>query len=258
MNPGRYGSRAILNPTFIDLSTGKPFMHMDYATTATQELTTDVVYATGGDGAPRRISFFGNKQTTLTLETQIFTMKHLAMIAGRDIETGTQKLFKHEIVPVINDSGTLKITLEKTPLDLDTMTIFKFENGVATDEVTPTTITTKVVELASGTVTAGDQVEVFYRFATTTEAQKLSFTAADFPKYVQIIGDTVYADEIANDMVSGQLTYYKARLQPNFTLNFSPTGDPSTLSMVFDIFPQKVLVDGSYKDTLFDIVMYNE
>ncbi|ATF13692.1 hypothetical protein A616_17390 [Brevibacillus brevis X23] len=258
MKAGRYGSRAILNPTFIDYATGKPFMHMDYANTASQETTADVVYATGGDGAPRRISFFGSKQSTLTFETQIFTMKHLAMFAGRDIEKGVRSIFKREVVPVVDKSGTLTITLQKTPVNLTSMTVLLFENGVATEEIVPTAIKTKDVELTTGTVVAGDEVEVFYRFETTTEAQRLSITSGDFPKYIQIIGDTVYADEVNTGIVSGQLTYFKARLQPNFTLNFSPTGDPTSLSMVFDIFPQKVLVDGSYKDTLYDIVLYDE
>lgn len=258
MKAGRYASRAILNPTFIDFSTGKPFMHMDYANTSSQENSADAVYATGGDGAPRRVSFFGNKQSTLTFETQIFTLKHLAMFAGRDIEKGIRNIFRREVVPVRDVGGALTITLEKTPLDLTSMTVYKFENGVVTEEIVPAEIKTKDVELTTGTVVAGDEVEVFYQFATATEAQRLSFTSGDFPKYIKIIGDTVYADEIAGDMVSGQLTYYKARLQPNFTLNFSPTGDPTSLSMVFDIFPQKVLVEGSYKDTLYDIVMYDE
>lgn len=258
MKSGRYASRAILNPTFISYATGKPFMHMDYATTSTQENSADVVYATGGDGAPRRVSFFGNKQTTLTFETQIFSMKHLAMFAGREIEKGVRNIFKREVVPVVDKSGTLTITLQKTPVNLTSMTVFLFKNGISTEEIVPTVIKTKDVELTSGNVVAGDEVEVFYQFETATEAQRLSITSGDFPEYVKIIGDTVYADEVAADIVSGQLTYFKARLQPNFTLNFSPTGDPTSLSMVFDIFPQKVLVDGSYKDTLYDIVLYDE
>ncbi|RNB59540.1 hypothetical protein EDM57_05200 [Brevibacillus gelatini] len=254
MDLGRYGLREILDAAFIDYATNKPFMYMDYANAATNEWTADVTYATGGSGAPRRISFFGNKQSTLTFETQIFSMKHLAMIAGRDIESATQNIFKREVLTVKDVSGTKTITLEKTPLNLTSLTVLKFENGVATEEVTATTINTKDVELSGTNVNVGDEVEVFYQCTTATEAHKLSFTAKDFPRYVKIIGNTQFADEVAGELVSAQLIYYKARLQPNFTLNLSPTGDPTSISMVFDIFPQKV----NGVDTLADLIIYND
>lgn len=256
MNLGRYASRAIMNATFIDYVTNKPYMRMDYANTAAQETSADVAYATGGDGGVRRISFFGNKQSTITFETQIFTMKHLAMYAGRDIEKAKQDIFKCEVVTVEDNAGKLIVKLSKTPLSLNSTTVLKYENGVETTDVVATTISNNELELEATGVAVGDEVEVFYQYQTLTEGHKLSFTASDFPKYVKIIGDTVYADEVASEteVVSGQLTYYKARLQPNFNLSFNPTGDPTSLSMVFDVFPVKV----NGKDTLYDIVVYND
>jgi hypothetical protein len=256
MKQGRYGSREILNAMFIDYVTNKPFMYFDYANTASNEWTADVTYATGGSGAPRRISFFGNRQSTLTFETQIFTLKHLAMLAGRDIESSQQNIFKREVVTVEDNAGKLVVNLQKTPLDLTSMTVLKFENGVATDDVTPTAINNTEVELTGTGIAAGDEVEVFYQFRTTTEAHKLRFTTKNFPKYIKIVGDTVFADEVSEEaeFASAQLIYYKARLQPNFTLNLSPTGDPTTLSLVFDIFPVKV--EG--EDTMADLILYND
>lgn len=254
MELGRYGQREILDTAFIDYATGKPFMYMDYANAATNEWSADVSYATGGSGAPRRISFFGNKQSTLTIETQIFSMKHLAMIAGRAIESGKMDVFKREVVTVTENAGKKVITLKKTPLNLQTITIMKFENGVPTSDVTATAISNNEVEITSTDVSSGDDVEVFYQFKTVKDAHKLSFTSRDFPKYVKIIGDTQFADEVAGDLVSAQLVYYKARLQPNFSLNLSPTGDPTSISLVFDIFPQKV----NGEDTLADLILYDE
>jgi len=254
MELGRYGQREILDTTFIDYATGKPFMYMDYANAATNEWSADVTYATGGSGAPKRISFFGNKQSTLTIETQIFSMKHLAMIAGRSIESGKLDVFKHEVVTVTDNAGKKVISLKKAPLNLKTLTVLKFENGVATTEIEATAISNNEVELNSSAIATGDEVEVFYQFTTVKDAHKLSFTAKDFPKYVKVIGDTQFVDEVAGELVSAQLTYYKARLQPNFSLNLSPTGDPSSISLVFDIFPQKV----NGEDTLADLVLYDE
>jgi hypothetical protein len=256
MKQGRYGSREILNAMFIDYVTNKPFMYFDYANTASNEWTADVTYATGGSGAPRRISFFGNRQSTLTFETQIFSLKHLAMLAGRDIESSQHNIFKREVVTVKDNAGSLVVNLQKAPLDLSSMTILKFENGIATTEVTPASFNNTEVELTGPGIAAGDEVEVYYQFRTTTEAHKLRFTTKNFPKYIKIVGDTVFADEAAEEaeFVSAQLIYYKARLQPNFTLNLSPSGDPTTLSLAFDIFPVKV--EG--EDTMADLILYND
>jgi hypothetical protein len=255
MQLGRYGQREILDTAFIDVKTGKPFMYMDYANAATNEWSADVTYATGGSGAPRRISFFGNKQSTLTIETQIFTMKHLAMVAGRSIESGKQNVFKRDIRTVTDNTGKKVVTLSKVPLNLQSITVLKFENGIASPtEIEATAINNNELEITSSEVTTGDEVEVFYQFQTVKDAHKLSFTSKDFPEYVKIIGDTQFADEVQKDLVSAQFIYYKARLQPNFSLNLSPTGDPTSISLVFDIFPEKV----NGEDTLADLILYDE
>lgn len=255
MDLGRYGSREIMNAQIRDYVTKKPIMYMDYANTAANEWTSETTYATGGAGAVRRIAFNGERQSTLTIETQIFTMQHLAMIAGRNVEKGSHNIFKVEVLPVEDDgTGGKQVVLSKTPINLNSISVFAFVNGIIADEQQVSSLTDKTVKLdASATVNIGDEVEVYYQYATTDSA-KVSFTAKDFPKYVEIIGDTVFPDEVAGDIVSAQLVYYKAKLQPNFTLNLANSGDPTSISLVFDIFPVKV--DGV--DTLADIILYNE
>lgn len=258
MELGRYGSRAILNPTFIDRKTGKPFLYMDYANAAENSWEGEVVYATGGDGSPRRIAFNGNKTSTLTFETQIFTLQHLAMLAGRDIESGVARnIFKTEVLKVESDgTGGKQVTLNKTPVNAASVTVFKFVNGIMGEEQTVDGVTQKVVTLAdTATVNVGDEVQVFYQWTTSANgAHKLSFTTKDFPKDIKIVGDTVFADEVAGDVVSAQITYYRVKAQPNFTLNLSPSGDPTSLSIVFDVFPEKV----NGVDTMADLVVYED
>lgn len=253
---GRYGSREIMDTQIIDYATQKPIMYMDYALSAATESNSEVVYATGGSGAPRRISWFGSKEMSLTLETQIFTMQHLSLLAGENLTSGASNIFKREVLVVESDGASGKqVTLSKTPVGgAEGVSVFAFVNGImgAAQEVDK--LASKVLTLKStATVEIGDEVEVYYQFSAAS-SQKLSFTAKGFPKYVKIVGDTVYADEVAGEMVPAQLTYYKARLQPNFTLSTSPTGDPATLSLTFDVFPVKV--DGT--DTLMDMVLYED
>ncbi|MDG0874533.1 hypothetical protein L3476_28985 [Paenibacillus thiaminolyticus] len=256
MEQGRYGSRAILNTQVIDYATNEPIMYMDYATSATNEWTSETVYARGGNGNPKRIAWNGEKGATLTIETQIFTMEHLALLAGEEIVTGPQTIYKREVLTVQEDgSGGKKVKLSKAPQGGSTaVSVFAFTNGVKGAAQEVKTVTGSDIALSDkATVAAGEEVEVYYQFQSAS-ANKLSFTAKGFPKYVKIVGDTLYADEAAGEMVPMQMTYYKAKLQPNFTLAMSPTGDPSSLTLTFDIFPVKV--NGT--DTLADMIIYEE
>ncbi|GAA4880641.1 hypothetical protein GCM10023310_71080 [Paenibacillus vulneris] len=253
---GRYGSREIMDFQIFNFSTKKPIMTMDYATSAQTENTAETVYARGGSGNPRRIAWHGDKQTTITVETQIFTMQHLALLAGEDISSGNNEIYKSEIATVEDGgSGKKTVKLKKTPVGQTAdVAVFSYVKGIlgASHEVEAIS-NNELTLVSTATAKVGEEVQVYYRWQATS-SHKLSFTTKGFPPYVFMVGDTVYADEIAGEMVSSQLKYYKAKLQPNFTVSNSPTGDPSSLSLVFDVFPVKV--DGV--DTLYDMIMYED
>jgi len=253
---GRYGSREIMDFQIFNYATKAPIMTMDYATSAQTENTSETVYARGGSGNPRRIAWHGDKQTTVTIETQIFTMQHLALLAGESIISGNSEIYKSEVAAVTDGGAGKKVVkLKKTPVGTVTdVAVFSYVNGILGEPQTVQTIANGELELAStATVTIGAEVQVYYRWQATS-SQKLSFTSKGFPPYVFMVGDTVYADEIAGEMVSSQLKYYKAKLQPNFTITNSPTGDPGNLTLIFDVFPIKI----NGVDTLYDMTMYEE
>lgn len=253
MQLGRYANREVLNAQILDFTTKKPIMYMDYANTATNEWSSETTYATGGAGGVRRVAFNGEKQATLTFETQIYSLKHLALLAGRDIEQGEQTIFKAEVLAVEEDGGEMKINLSKIPINSQSLTVFKYVNGESTEEVQVTEVTGNSAVL-EGSLASGTEVQAFYQWKTASNSPKVTFTAKDFPQYVEIVGDTPWVDEVAGDIVAAQLRYYKAKLQPNFTLNLANSGDPTSLSLTFDIFPVKV----NGEDTLADIVVYDE
>ncbi|WP_168122023.1 hypothetical protein [Paenibacillus sp. HB172176] len=252
LNLGRYGSREIMDLQIFNYATKAPILTMDYATSAQTENSGEVTYARGGAGNPKRISWNGDKESKLTIETSIFTMQHLALLAGESIESGSNTIYKNEVVTV----GTDKVlTLSHTPVGgAANIFVRKFVNGILGEVQEIDSVSTNEVTLDSlATAVEGEEVSVYYQW-TAASAHKLSFTANGFPPYVFMVGDTVYADEVAGDVVSAQMTYYKAKLQPNFTITNSPTGDPSSLSLVFDVFPVKV----NGVETLYDMVIYED
>ncbi|WGU92047.1 hypothetical protein QJQ58_15655 [Paenibacillus dendritiformis] len=244
---GRYGSREIMDFQIFDFSTKKELMTIDYATSAQTENTAETVYARGGSGNPRRIAWNGDKETTVTVETQIFTMQHLAMLAGENIVTGASEIYKREVLPVEN--GGI-VTLSKTPIENE-VAVYSFVNGILTDSLEVASVNGNEVKIA--TTPTVPEVEVYYRYEVST-AHKLSFTAKGFPPYVFLVGDTTYADEVSGGIAMAQLKYYKAKLQPNFTVTNAPSGDPSSLTLTFDIFPVKI----NGVDTLYDMTIYDD
>ncbi|RXZ83374.1 hypothetical protein EBB07_06050 [Paenibacillaceae bacterium] len=251
---GRYGSREILKLQVFDAVSGTPLMYFDYANTASQEWTASRVYASGA--GVRRIAWDGDKEEKLTVETQIFTMQHLAMIAGEEIKSGAAKIYKSEVLNVVDDgTGGKQLTLSKPAVGgAAAISVFEYKNGVIAKPQAIETVAGAIVTLAaSATVGIGDEVEVYYQFQSTS-SHSLQFTAKGFPKYVKLVGDTLYQDEVGAEAVAAQIVYYKAKLQPNFTIAMSSTGDPTSISLVFDLFPQKV--DGV--DVTTEITLYEE
>ncbi|MBD2846438.1 hypothetical protein IDH44_14650 [Paenibacillus sp. IB182496] len=254
MDLGRYGSREVLKLQMFDATTEKPLMYFDYANTVSQAWAATRVYANGA-GA-RRMAWDGDKQETLTVETQVFTMQHLALLAGEEIKSGAANIYRSEILTVIDGgSGAKTVQLSKPAIGgAEAVSVFAYVNGVLAEPQDIETVTGSDVELAtSATVAIGDEVEVYYQFQSAA-SHTLQFTAKGFPKYVKLVGDTLYQDEVSGEAVAAQITYYKAKLQPNFTLAMSSSGDPASVSLVFDLFAHKL--DGV--DVTSELVLYEE
>ena len=253
LNLDRYGSRNNLNLQIFDYVSSTPIMTFDYATTTTNEFTGESVYARGGDGNPKRIVWSGDKDSTLAVETQVFTLQHLSMLAGEPIERGAHNIYKSQIVTVEDDgSGGKQITLTKPPVG--EVSIYSYVNGVMVDAQASTAVAGNVVTLdPTSTVKIGEDVEVYYQW-NSPETAKLSYTTKGFPGYVKIAGDTIYATEKGGGIQGVQQVYPKAKLQPNFTVTYSPTGDPASLSLTFDLFP--VLIDG--KEVMKEEILYED
>jgi len=228
-----YGLREVADLTFFDLTTNKPFLYMDYALTSTNEHSADTTYATGGKGNPRRLAFDGNRQSTLTISTQIIDFRIIALLAGADVEKGVTNVFKREVLTAVDDEGDVKITLSETPVT-GTVTVFPLSSDAVAGEEEDITVTDSDVTITDGI--AGTQYVAYYQFQSDINAEKISFKAKNFPKYCRIVGDTLIKNEATGENEPFQMVAHKAKPQANFTLTMASEGDPTTLEMTFDLF----------------------
>ena len=243
-----YGLREVADLTFFDLTTNKPFLYMDYALTSTNEHSADTTYATGGKGNPRRLAFDGNRQSTLTISTQIIDFRIIALLAGAEVEKGVTNVFKREVLTAVDDEGDVKITLSETPVT-GTVTVFPLSSDAVAGEEEDITVTDSDVTITAGT--AGAQYVAYYQFKSDSNAEKISFKAKNFPKYCRIVGDTLIKNEATGVNEPFQMVAHKAKPQANFTLTMASEGDPTTLEMNFDLF-----ADASVDDEFISYIKY--
>jgi hypothetical protein len=77
---------------------GQPVLYIDTATTSSVEQATTTVYAQGGRGNVRLISWEGEKTLTFTVEDALLSPISLAMLSGADLfqgATGVEKVHFH-------------------------------------------------------------------------------------------------------------------------------------------------------------------
>lgn len=223
-------NREVADFTLVDFKTKKPWLNVDFANVTTTEMAATRVLAKGGRGAAPRVPFDGERTCTMKVDTQITPMKLFAMLAGTDILT-SGKVFTRERLAL----AAGKLTLSETPVN-DSVTVFKADDDCGA--AVSATVSEKTATIEGGT--NGDEYIVYYMANKEQGVQIVKFKSDAFPKAYTAYGETLYKTE-ADELLPMKLVIHKAVPQAAFSLALSNTGDPSTLSMTFDLFA----VDGN-------------
>lgn len=226
-------NREVCDLVLCDYNTQRPVLAMDYANTTTTNVTGEAVYAYGGWSHPTRVTFTGNKGGTLVVETQIQPFKLYGILSGAAIQK-TAKFLHKETVTVTEDN--LQATLPSAPVGP--------VNVFAHDDLE--TVVEATVEGTAVTLPAAGEYDVYYVEEIKENVQKLNINNTTFPKAFTIYGNTIYKTE-DDELLPFKMIYYKASPQSNFTITNSNTGDPTSLSITFDLM---VNTDGDLMDML--------
>lgn len=232
-------NREVANIVFVDYKTKKPFLNADYGNVSTTEMTGESVYAYGGWGHPKRITFYGERGGTIAFETQITPFKLYSLITGGEIQDGANWL-KREVV-----TATAADTLTISDETATTASVFAYDDDCGT-EITATA--------SSGTVSAtgvvsGEKYVVYYA-QTVSEAKKLSVKSTTFPSYFTAYAETKDKTEEGVDVLF-RLIAYKCAPQTDFSLEFSNSGDPATVTITCDL-----MADDD--DNILDMILVDE
>lgn len=236
-------NREVCDLIFVDYSTKKPFLNLDFANVSTTELTGESVFAFGGKGHPKRVQFSGERGGTITIETQIQTVKLWQLITGGEVSKSAKFVVRTELE--VGADGTT-ITLAETPV-AGTVVVYKADDDCGTE--LECTVVDTAVTLTSA-LTEGDKVIVYYMKEVTDKVQRISIKATSFPKNFVVYGDTVMKTE-DDEVLPYRLVAYKVAPQSNMSLSFSNTGDPGTITITCDL-----MADGD--DNMLDLILIEE
>lgn len=218
-------NREVCDCVFLDYKTKKPVLFIDYANTTTQEVTGNTVYAYGGKGHPRRIAFQGEKEGTITIETQLRSFQLYSFLTGAAIEK-TAKFIRRETLTVGADGA---VTLAAPALN-GTAFFFKEDD----DCCTALTATGSGDAYTLTGVTEGSKVIAYYWIEKSAGVQTLNIKSTTFPGTFIFQGDT-YDKAEDGSIVPYLYIAHKCAPQPTFSLSQANTGDPVSLTITCDL-----------------------
>lgn len=218
-------NREVADLVLLTYSDKKAYLNIDFANVTTTELTAERVFAKGGQGAPKRVGFDGERAGTLQVSTQIMPVKLFGLMSGADIATACDSLKREELTAAEGGS----ITLGATPKE-GTVQVFLASDDAGAEVEAAVVSGTSVTGL-----TAGTNYIVYYFTARAAGVQAVKFNADTFPKAFEIHGSMPFKTE-NDEIVECELVYYKAQPQASFSLAFQNTGDPTQIDLTFDLF----------------------
>lgn len=240
INPNM-ANREVVNAVFCDYKTQVPFLNMDYANTSTTELTGESVFAYGGWGHPKRITYYGERGGTIVFETQIQPFKLYSLMTGGEISASAKLMRREELVA----SQEKKLTLSATP-DGNVVNVFAANDDCG--EPVESSVSGTEVTLTTGT--AGSKYIVYYLESKSSGVKKINIKNTTFPKAFTVYAETTYKTE-DDEIVPYKMVAYKVSPQSNMSIAYSNTGDPATLTLTCDL-----LIDGD--GNMLDLILIEE
>ena len=232
-------NKEVADLIFLEYTSQKPYMNLDFANVTTTNLEASREYATGGQGAPNRITFDYGRKGTLKIDTQIATMKLFSMLAGADLETSFKYAKRYELAAVDG-----KVTVED---EIVAGTVNVFAAGDDCGTALEVTVADKEITLPTDNNTGNFIVYAIVNVASG--AKSVKFNSKTFPKAFTIYGVTPWKTE-DDEIAEMHLTYYKAVPQSTFELAFSNSGIIN-MSITCDLLADK-------NDDIYDMSLVDE
>lgn len=245
----KFGAKEVMDVILYDMSTNKPVIFFDTLKTSSIEVTAEKVYARGGKGNAKLITWELNKEGKLTIEDALISPKSLELVSGVATTTGKQTVYmrqateydvsgsspvdKGELFPLTaNSSGVINLAYK--PKESATSILV-----YAADDDCGTPIAMAGAQLSDKTLTvaeaANKKVIVYYTFDSADTTETYVIDASHFSGTYKLVGNTVIRNRETGKDEAFQVVIPNLKWSSNLNLDFSAEGDPQPTSFECEI-----------------------
>lgn len=245
----KFGAKEVLDVILYDMATNKPVIFFDTLKTSSIEVTTEKVYAKGGKGNTKLITWELNKEGKLTIEDALLSPKSLELISGVATVTGKQTVYmrqateydttgaspvdKGELYP-LTGSSTGVINLAYVPKESATsILVYEIDDDCGTPlNMASATLTDKTLTVPDA---INKKVVVYYSFDSSNSTETYIIDSSHFSGTYKLVGNTVIRNRESGRDEAFQVVIPNLKWSSNLNLDFSAEGDPQPTSFECEI-----------------------
>lgn len=247
MSNAKFGAKEVMDVVLYDMETDRPVIQFDSLKTSSISVTSEKVYARGGKGNPKLITWEINKEATLTIEDALISPKSMELVSGIARKIGVQTIRMRQITEYENGENkgklyplkagsTGKITLAFEPnTTVDKILVYPVEADCEEEslyDMDGATLEGNILTLAAA---AGKAVVVYYNYDSEETAETYVIDAEHFSGTYKLVGDTVLRNQKTGKDEAFQVTIPNLKFTSNLELGFAAEGDPTTTTFECEI-----------------------
>ena len=134
MSNAKFGAKEVMDVVLYDMETNKPVIQFDSLKTSSISVTSEKVYARGGKGNPKLITWEINKEATLTIEDALISPKSLELISGIARKVGVQTIRMRQTTEY-DENGVNKGSMYPLKADSTGKITLAFEPNTTADKI---------------------------------------------------------------------------------------------------------------------------
>ena len=279
----KFGIREIANVVFrakqatkigsATFKKGQPVLFIDSAKTSTLESAATSVYAQGGRGNTRLVTWEGEKTLTFTVEDALLSPISFAMLSGAGVVKGlakddeTNKVHVHMTsTTTVGENGKIDLSdVLGSDSICETAPIFVMEVEKDDGSLTGVTYTATVdaaveklqqkLTITDASTSGGEKVPEmgtpvmvdYYVLKGASKVTELQIDAEQFAGYYYVEADTLFRAQKDGQDYPANITLPNIKIQSNWTFSMASTGDPSTFTFTMDAMPGYTYFDQKKK-----------
>ena len=247
MSNAKFGAKEVMDVVLYDMETDMPVIQFDSLKTSSISVTSEKVYARGGKGNPKLITWEINKEATMTIEDALLSPKSMELVAGVARQIGVHSVRMRQTTEwedgenkgkmyalKADSSGVIKLAFEPNHA-VDKILVYAYED----DCEEPLDMTGATLDASACELTVGDaadlRVVVYYYYDTKSNAERYIIDSAHFSGTYKMVGDTVVRNKDTGKDEAFQVTIPNLKFTSNLELGFAAENDPATTTFECEV-----------------------